>query len=104
MSSNRIRSLTSARDRSRRRKWIYGVSMIVLIVVLFVLSRPATLSTKDVKGQPGGVLAQYRDEHGLSQTELGQIDPTSETIRLATLGHAGHRRHDAVVEGQRSTR
>ena len=51
----------SARDRSRRRKWIYGVSMIVLIVVLFALSCPATLGTKDVKGQPGGVLAQYRD-------------------------------------------
>ena len=28
----------SARDRSRRRKWIYGVLIIVLIVVLFVLS------------------------------------------------------------------
>ena len=79
----------SARDRSRLRKWIYGVSMIVLIVVLFCLSFPATLGTKEVKGQPGGVLAQYRDEHGLSQTELGQIDPTSETIRLATLGMRG---------------
>ncbi|MGA2255156.1 MAG: hypothetical protein ABSG53_10880 [Thermoguttaceae bacterium] len=79
----------SARDRSRRRKWIYGLSMIVLIVVLFVLSRPATLGTKTVQGQPGGVLAHYRDEHGLSQTELGQIDPTSETIRLATLGMRG---------------
>ena len=79
----------SARDRSRRRKWIYGISMIVLIVVLFTLSYPATLSTKDVKGQPGGILAQYRDQHRLSQTELGQIDPTSETIRLATLGMRG---------------
>jgi len=80
---------SSAGDRSRRRKWIYGVSMIMLIVVLFALSFPATLSTKEFKGQPGGVLAQYRDQHGLSQTELGQIDPTSETIRLATLGMRG---------------
>ncbi len=79
----------SARERSRRRKWIYGVSMIVLIVVLFWLSRPATLGTNEVKPQPGGVLAQYRDQHRLSQTELGQIDPTSETIRLATLGMRG---------------
>jgi hypothetical protein len=76
----------SARDRSRRRKWIYGFSMIVLIVVLFVLSRPATLGTKEVQGQTGGLLAQYRDKNRLSQTELGQIDPTSEMIRLATLG------------------
>ncbi len=79
----------SARDRSRRRKWIYGVLIILLIVALFVLSRPATLGTSTVKGQPGGVLASYRDQHGLSQTELGQIDPTSETIRLATLGMRG---------------
>ena len=55
------------------------------------MSRPATLGTTEVKGQPGGVLAQYRDDpkHNLSQTELGQIDPTSETIRLATLGMRG---------------
>jgi len=79
----------SARDRSRRRKWIYGVLMIALVVVLLVLSRPATLGTKEIQGQTGGVLAQYRDSHGLSQTELGQIDPTSETIRLATLGMRG---------------
>ena len=79
----------SAKDRCRRRKWIYGVAMIALIVALFALSFPATLSTKEVKGQPGGVLAQYRDRHGLSQTELGQIDPTSETVRLATLGMRG---------------
>ena len=46
------------RQRSRRRKWIYGVAMIVLIVVLFVLSVPATLGTKEVKAQTGGVLAQ----------------------------------------------
>jgi hypothetical protein len=85
----------TARDRSRRRKWIYGLSMIVLIVILFALGEPATLGRKDVPGQqdvpgqPGGVLAYYRDTHGLSQTELGQIDPTSETIRLATLGMRG---------------
>jgi hypothetical protein len=65
--------------------------MIALIFVLFYLGVPATVSTPDVKGQPGGVLAQYRDDpkHNLSQTELGQIDPTSETIRLATLGMRG---------------
>ena len=79
----------SARDRSRRRKWIYGLSIIALIVVLFALGFPSTLGTKEIKGQPGGTLAYYRDHHGLSQTELGQIDPTSATIRLATLGMRG---------------
>ncbi len=86
--ANDLPGLTAI-ERSRRRKWIYGVSMIVLIIALFALSVPATLGTKEAKGQPGGVLAQYRDQHGLSQTELGQIDPTSETIRLATLGMRG---------------
>jgi hypothetical protein len=79
----------TARERSLRRKWIYGISMIVLIVILFSLGVPSTLGTGEVKGQPGGVLAQYRDNNGLTQTELGQIDPTSETIRLATLGMRG---------------
>ena len=79
----------TARERSRRRKWIYGAAIIVLIVILFELSMPATLGTKEIPGQPGGVLAQYRESHGLSQTELGQIDPTSQTIRLATLGMRG---------------
>jgi hypothetical protein len=85
VSSGNMPSIT-ARDQSRRRKWIYGLSMIALIVVLFVLSRPATLGTSEIKGQPGGVLAQYRERHRLSQAELGQIDPTSEMIRLASLG------------------
>ena len=79
----------SARERSNIRKAIYVVLMMVLVIVLFDLGRPATLGTSEVKGQPGGLLAQYRDTHGLGQTELGQIDPTSETIRLATLGMRG---------------
>ncbi len=79
----------TARERSRRRKAIYVVAIIALIVVLFSLSYPATIGTSEVKGQPGGVLAQYRDKHGLSQTELGEIDPMSETVHLATLGMRG---------------
>ena len=85
----------TARERSRLRKVIYLVAIIVLVVVIFKLSAPATLGTQkakgqpEAKGQPGGVLAQYRDKHGLGQTELGEIDPTSETVRLATLGMRG---------------
>ena len=32
---------------------------------------------------------KLREKYHLSQTQLGQIDPTSETIKLATLGLAG---------------
>lgn len=56
------------------------VAIGVLLIPLSVLSQPADSSS------PGGVLAQMRAEKGLSQANLGEIDPTSETMRLATLG------------------
>ena len=45
-----------------------------------------TLATPDEPGSAGGLLARLRNEHKLGQANLGQIDPTSETIKLATLG------------------
>ena len=41
------------------------------------------------KGRPGGKLAQLRDEYGISQTQLGEVDLTSQTINLCTLGMRG---------------
>jgi hypothetical protein len=79
----------TARERSRRRKAIYVVAIIVLIVVLFALGFPSTVSTEKTKGRRGGLLAQYRDNNGLSQTELGEVDPMSETVRLGLLGMRG---------------
>ncbi|MFM7108314.1 MAG: hypothetical protein ACKOZU_06890 [Planctomycetaceae bacterium] len=52
----------------------------VLLVPLSLLSQPADSES------PGGTLARLRTEHGLSQARLGDIDPTGETIRFATLG------------------
>ena len=40
-------------------------------------------------GGQGGVLAQLRAKHDLGQAQLGEIDPTSETIKLATFGLRG---------------
>ena len=60
-----------------RRKIIYLVVIAVLLAGLAGL------------GRPGGKLAQLREEHELSQAQLGQIDPTSEAIKLATLGLRG---------------
>ncbi len=73
------------------RKIVYLVAIAVLLMPLFWLSQPATTAAKGVQGSPGGVLAQLRDdpEHPLSQAQLGQIDPTSVTIKLATLGMRG---------------
>ena len=56
------------------------VAITVLLVPLSALSQPADSSS------PGGYLARLRTAFGLSQANLGEVDPTSETMRLATLG------------------
>ena len=65
------------------RKITYLVLIAVLLFPISQLGAPAT--TED----EGGRLAQLRDEYDLGQTDLGDIDPASETIRLATLGLRG---------------
>jgi len=56
------------------------VAIAVLLVPLSMLSQPSDSSST------GGKLAQLRNEYGLSQANLGEIDPASETMRLASLG------------------
>jgi hypothetical protein len=56
------------------------VGIMALLLPLSLLSQPA-----DSEG-PGGLLARMRAERGLSQANLGEIDPTGETMRFATLG------------------
>jgi hypothetical protein len=72
-----------------RRKIGYLVAIAALLALLSFLGRPATRGSKTEKGSPGGLLAEARDFYDLSQAELGEIDPTSETIKLATLGMRG---------------
>ena len=70
------------------RKIIYLVAIAVLLGLLSWLGRPSTRGTQKHEGSSGGVLAKIRDdpENPLSQAQLGEIDPTSETIRLCTFG------------------
>jgi hypothetical protein len=56
------------------------VGIVALLLPLSLMSQPA-----DTEG-PGGLLAKMRAERGLSQANLGEIDPTGETMRFATLG------------------
>ncbi len=72
-----------------RRKIIYLVGIAALLALLSFLGRPTTQRSQTSQGSPGGLLARAREAHGLSQTQLGEIDPTSETIKLATLGMRG---------------
>ena len=74
--------------RSRRsfyRKIFYLLGIGILVLPLSCLTQPGT---SGVKGS-GGLLTQMREQHELSEAELGEIDPTSETIKLATFGLRG---------------
>ncbi len=75
-----------SRNRSFRRKICYLMAIGLLLPVLYWLGHPQAANTATAKGSPGGKLAQIRREQKLSQAQLGQIDPTSETIKLATFG------------------
>lgn len=65
------------------RKVIYGVLIALLLFPLALLSAPAT------RTDAGGKLARLRTEYRISQADLGEVDPASETIKLATLGLRG---------------
>ena len=66
-----------------QRKIIYFVLIAVLLLPLSFLSSPRSPRSA------GGLLSQMREEHELSQANLGEIDPTSESVKLATLGLRG---------------
>ena len=64
-------------------KIIYLVIIVVLLVPLYLISHPTT------RDDEGGTLARMRDEHRLSQANLGEIDPAGASMSLATLGMRG---------------
>lgn len=74
------------------RKVAYIVAMALLLIPIAAMSLPAVVR-RDPQGrpdrQPGGVLAEMRHQDGLSQAQLGEIDPASETMKLATFGLRG---------------
>ena len=75
--------------RSFQRKIMYLVAIALLLYPLYWLGSPATIGTGGGKGSPGGALARSRAQNGLSEAQLGEIDPTGATIKLATLGMRG---------------
>jgi len=77
------------RQRSFVRKILYVAAIALLLVPLFWLSQPASVDVRGGQAAPGGVLAQLRDKFHLGQAYLGEIDPTSVTIKLVTLGMSG---------------
>jgi hypothetical protein len=65
------------------RKVVYVAIIAALLLPLYWLSHPQTTVSE------GGQLAQLRSKYQLGQAQLGEIDPASETIKLATLGMRG---------------
>lgn len=77
-------------SKSFVRKVIYIVLIGALLIPLSLVSRPATIgAAKDSAGQRGGKLAQLRETYDLSQARVAEIDPTSETMKLLSLGLRG---------------
>jgi hypothetical protein len=75
--------------KSFLRKIAYLVAIAVLLMPLSWLGQPATSAVGEAKGPVGGKLAQLREQYHLSQTQFGQVDPTSATVKLTTLGLRG---------------
>jgi hypothetical protein len=75
---------------SFRRKLIYIIAIVVLLVPVFILGQPSVPGKSDGTGSSqGGTLAQIRERYNIGQADLGKIDPASESMKLATLGLRG---------------
>lgn len=83
---------------THRQAYLYKVAaylgiLAVILLALFSLGRPSQLvkspTTGDILLSEGGVLARYRAKAGLEESQLGEIDPASSTIKFATFGMRG---------------
>jgi hypothetical protein len=71
------------------RKIVYIACIGALLIPLSMVSRPETRNAVGEIQDPGGVLSTLRDKHDLSQAKISEIDPASETMKLASLGLRG---------------
>lgn len=72
-----------------RRRIIYICAIVALVMPLYLLGHPSVRNEDGSPKSEGGTLAQIRHEYNLGQGDLGEIDPASESMRLATLGLRG---------------
>ena len=72
-------------------KIIYILIIVALLLPLFLMGRPAS-GQRDEEGktrQSGGYLVNLRRDEDITDAQLGQIDPGSSTMKLATFGMRG---------------
>ena len=73
------------RSSGFRNKLIYLMVIIAMLIPLYLLGQPAGGSS----GDGGGQLTQMRTKYNIAESELGDINPASETMKLASLGLRG---------------
>lgn len=66
------------------RKIVYLVILVAMLVPLFLLGQPSGGGN-----DPGGRLTEMRREFNIAESDLGEISPASETMKLASLGLRG---------------
>ena len=76
-------------NRPLIRKIIYIALIGVLIIPLSFIALPETRNSDGKIKNAGGVLSRLRNKHELSQARLTEVDPASETMKLASLGLRG---------------
>ncbi|MDR0705645.1 MAG: hypothetical protein LBF88_11735 [Planctomycetaceae bacterium] len=83
----------NTQKNSRTWKIVYLVALIIIVVLLHRVGRPAKIIVQPGGGEArldlGGYLAQIRHQEGLTESQIGEIDPASNTIKLATFGLRG---------------
>ena len=72
------------RTTSLWRKLTYLAILLAMLIPLFLLGQPS-----GGKGDPGGQLSVMRHEYNIAESDLGEISPASETMKLASLGMRG---------------
>ena len=76
-------------NRPLIRKIIYIALIGVLIIPLSFIALPETRDTNGKIKNAGGIISRLRNKHDLSQARLTEVDPASETMKLASLGLRG---------------
>lgn len=71
------------------RKIVYIACIGALLIPLSLVSRPETRNADGDIKDAGGVLSMLREKNNLSQAKMSEIDPASETMKLASLGLRG---------------
>jgi hypothetical protein len=72
------------RSTNLRRKLLYLAVLLAMLIPLYMLGQPA-----GGQGDFGGRLSQMRHQYNMAESDLGEISPASETMKLASLGLRG---------------